>query len=368
MYYFDYASTTKPSTQVIDLYTKLLNDVFEHPDGNNKAGKLMLEAQKMITSSLQLNSPYEVIFTSGGTEANNLAIIGYAKNFTSSKHFITSKYEHSSADSCFKHLEALGHSVTYLNVTTDGQVDYDQLRQAITDNTVMISIMAVNNEIGTINCPQTIKQIIKDSGRDIVYMSDAVQAVGKVNYDYNHLDIITVSGHKLYAPKAIGAVIYRKPLKLVNTIYGGAQQEGIRPGTMCPCLSAVLAYAIKNEMVNLQATIEHTQLLTEQFVTYIENHPKAKLNVVPMASTVSVSFKTKAQSESLITVLNNMDIYASTRSACSKKLNVPSRTLSSIGLSIHEIDRSVRFSFSRNTDVAEINYLCSKLDHILEIY
>lgn len=368
MYYFDYASTTKPSKKNLDLYLKLLNDIYEHPDGNNKAGKLMVEAQNMIKASLQLNNDYEVVFTSGGTEANNLAIIGYAQNFTSKKHFITSKYEHSSVDSCFKHLEQRGHEVTYLDITDDGQIDYTQLEQSIKDNTVMISIMAVNNEIGTINDINKISSIISVTGQNIVYMADSVQAVGKVEYDYSKLDMMSISGHKLYAPKGIGAVIYRKDISLKNTIYGGQQQAGIRPGTICPSSSVVLGYALKTEMSQLDKTINYTNKITNSFVDFITNHPKAELNVMPMGSTVSVNFKTKALSESLIAVLNNMDIYASTRSACSKKLNVPSRTLSSLGLSVDKIDRSIRFSFSHNTTEKELEYLLTKLEHILEIY
>lgn len=368
MHYFDYASTTKPSPKNLELYTKLLSDVFEHPDGNNKAGKLMVEAQNIIKSSLQLNSSYEVIFTSGGTEANNLAIIGYAQNFTSSKHFITTSYEHSSVDSCFKHLETMGHEVTYLKIEKNGEIDYCQLENSIKDNTVMISIMAVNNEIGTINNEQKIKQIIANHNPQIIYMADCVQAVGKVKYDYSTLDIITLSGHKLYAPKGIGAVIYRKDIKLINTIYGGQQQNGVRPGTICPSSSVVLGVAVRTEMQHLDATIKKTTKLTNKFADFIEHHSKAELNVVPVGSTVSVNFKTKALSESLIAVLNNMDIYASTRSACSKKLNVRSRTLTSIGLSNDQIDRSIRFSFSHNTTEQEIDYLISKLDHVLAIY
>ncbi len=368
MYYFDYASTTKPSSKNLELLIKLLGDVYEHPDGNNKAAKLMNEAQNIIKTSLQLNNSYEVVFTSGGTEANNLAIIGYAQNFTSSKHFITASYEHSSVDSSFKHLEMLGHEVSYLKINKNGQIDYQQLENSIKDNTVMVSIMAVNNEIGSINDETKIRSIINKINPNIIYMSDCVQAVGKVNYDYSQLDILTVSGHKLYAPKGIGAVIYRKDIRLLNTIYGGQQQEGIRPGTICPSSCVVLSVAIRTEMQQLANTIAKTNKLTAKFVSFIDSHPKAELNVLPMGSTVSVNFKTKALSESLIAVLNNMEIYASTRSACSKKLNVPSRTLTSIGLSKDQIDRSIRFSFSHNTTEQEIDYLISKLNHVLEIY
>ncbi len=368
MYYFDYASTTKPSTKNLELYMKLLGDVYEHPDSSNKAGKLLDEAKKIILTSLQLNSDYEVVFTSGGTEANNLAIIGYAQNFTSKKHFITTKYEHSSVDSSFKHLETEGHEVTYLDINEDGQINYDQLENSIKSNTVMISIMAVNNEIGTKNDEKLIKSIIDKHNQNIIYMSDCVQAIGKVKTSYANYDIITVSGHKLYAQKGIGAVIYRKDINLQNIIYGGQQQDGIRPGTLCSASSVVLAVAIRSEMANIDNSISQTNRYVQRFKQFVESNPKAQFNVEPTTNIVSVNFKTKALSESLISVLNNMDIYASTRSACSKKLNVPSRTLTSIGLSQDKIDRSIRFSFSHETKLEEVEYLINKLEHVLEIY
>ncbi len=368
MYYFDYASTTKPSKKNLDLYLKLLSDVYEHPDSGNKAGKLLEEAKQIILTSLQLNNDYEVVFTSGGTEANNLAIIGYAQNFTSNKHFITTKYEHSSVDSSFKQLEKLGHEVTYLDIQANGEIDYNQLENSIKSNTVMISIMAVNNELGSKNDENLIKSIIDKHNHKIIYMSDCVQAIGKVKTDYANIDMLTVSGHKLYAQKGIGAVIYQKPINLQNIIFGGQQQDGIRPGTICSASSVVLAIAIRTEMNVLENSISQTNRCMKLFSEFIENHPKADFNVKPTTNIVSVNFKTKALSESLISVLNNMDIYASTRSACSKKLNIPSRSLTSIGLPIEKIDRSIRFSFSHETRLEEVQYLINKLEHVLEIY
>lgn len=368
MYYFDYASTTKPSGKNIELYSKLLGDVFEHPADGNKAEKLLCEAKRMILNSLQLNNSHKVIFTSGGTEANNLAIIGYAQSFTSKKHFVTTKYEHSSVDSSFKKLEDMGHVVTYLNITSDGIIDYQQLEDSLTDNTVLVSIMALNNEIGTINNELKIKQIVNSYNPNIIYMSDCVQAVGKINYEYNQLDILTISGHKLYAPKGIGAVIYKDSINLSNVIYGGAQQEGIRPGTLSVPSAVVLAVALKNEVDSLDETLRSVNERCNQFVEFITNHPKTALNVTPMSSIVSVCFKTKALSESIITVLNSKQIYASTKSACSRKLNVHSRTLTSIKLSGDKIERTIRFSFSHNTTKQEVDYLISALSEILEIY
>lgn len=368
MYYFDYASTTKPSEKNIELYSKLLADVFEHPADGNKADKLLSEAERIILNSLQLNNSHKVIFTSGGTEANNLAIIGYAQAFSSKKHFITTKYEHSSVDSSFKHLEDMGHQVTYLNVTTDGTVDYSELKSSLSENTVLVSIMAVNNEIGTVNDVRKIKDIIDNFNPNIIYMSDCVQAVGKINYDYNKLDLLTISGHKLYAPKGIGAVIYKDSINLSNVIYGGAQQGGIRPGTLSVASAVVLAVALQTEIKSLSETQKIVDERRNQFTDFITNHPKVELNVNPMSGIVSVCFKTKALSESIIAVLNSKQIYASTKSACSRKLNVHSRTLTSIKLSGDQIERTIRFSFSHNTTKEEVDYLISALTEILEIY
>lgn len=368
MYYFDYASTTQPSDKILSVYTKLLRDVYLHPEPTNNAGKLLVEASNMITTSLQLNNSYDVIFTSGGTEANNLAIIGYAQNFTSSKHFITSKYEHSSVYSSFKHLESQGHRVTYLNILENGQIDYQQLADEITENTVMVAIMAVNNELGTANDCDRIRKIIDSHEHNIIYFSDCVQAAGKLDYSYSNLDMITITGHKLYAPKGIGLLAYKRNIKLNNTIYGGQQQDGIRPGTICTASAVTLGYALKTEIGQLSDTIEHTKKLMNRFINFVMEHPKIELNCQPSCSIVSVNFKTKALSESIVSVLNGSDIYASTRSACSRKLNIPSRSLTSIGLSNEKVDRTIRFSFSHLSSLEDVEYLITKLTEILEIY
>lgn len=368
MYYFDYASTTKPSEKVLDLHFKLLNDIYLHPDGNNIAGKALNEAKEIIKQVLKLNNSYEVVFTSGGTEANNLAIIGYAQNFSSKKHFITSSYEHSSVHSCFKQLEKMGHDVTYLSIGKDGQIDYEVLESSLQQNTVMVSIMAVNNEIGSINSEEKISRIIKNFNSEIIYMADCVQAVGKIDYQFSNLDIITISGHKLYAPKGIGAVIYKNKLKLQRTIFGGEQQGGLRAGTICTASALTLAYSLKNEVENLDETQKHIKQVTRPFLEFVYEHPKIEFNVTPYSNIASVNFKTKALAESIIAVLNNKEIYASTRSACSKTLNVPSRTLSALGLNKQQIDRTIRFSFSHQTTKDEITYLIENLEEILKIY
>lgn len=367
MYYFDYASTTPVDDKYITLYSKLLKDAFLHPNGN-KVEQMDEEAKTIIRKSLKLNENYEVIFTSGGTEANNLAIIGFAQSFTSSKHFITTKYEHSSVYSSFKYLQQLGHSVTYLDIDRDGHINYDQLQESITDNTVLVSIMALNNEIGSVNDENKIEEIIKLTNPNCLYMSDCVQAIGKVDYDYSKLDMLTISGHKLYAPKGIGALVFKRSINIKRQIQGGEQQLGIRPGTHNVPVDVVMAVALKDAMINLDETITNYTKCLDKFTTFINEHPKTKLNVNCDSMVASVSFKTKALSESLIAVLNNRDIYASTRSACSVKLNKPSRSLSAIGLEQAEIDRTIRFSFGKDTKVSEVDYLIDEITKLLEIY
>ncbi len=368
MYYFDYASTTKPSQKNIDLYTKLLNDIFLHSDSDEKTMQIENEAKQMILSSLKLNNTYDVVFTSGGTEANNLAIIGYANAFGSKKHFITTKYEHSSVDSCFKHLEEQGHDVTYLNINKDGLVDLKQLESELTESTVLVSIMTVNNELGSKNDIAEIKKIINRQAPNCRLMADSVQSVGKTEVNYQDIDLITISGHKLYAPKWIGALIYKKDINLTNTIYGGQQQNGLRPGTNSVPLEVTLAFAVKTEMECLSESIKHTNEMLDVFAKFIESEDKLELNIPLQTTTASVCFKTKALSESIMTVLKANDIYASTRSACSVKLNIPSRSLTSIGLDKQAIDRTIRFSFSKYTTRDEVEYLIEKIKEIIAIY
>ncbi len=365
MYYFDYASTTKCSEANKKLYFNLLNDIFEHPIGNNKAAKLFNESKKLLLQSLKLNNDYEVIYTSGGTEANNLAIIGFAKSFTTKKHFITTNYEHSSVANTFKYLEKFGHDVTYLNIKSNGEICYTELENSITRNTVMISIMAVNNEIGALNNENKIRAIIEKTKSDIVYMTDAVQAIGKVNYNYAQLDIITLSAHKLYAPKGIGALIIKNNININNILYGGNQQHGIRPGTLDPNLCVVMSYAVKSIIEKMDDNIKVVNNLVQMFVDYVKSQPKLNLNCQPMTNIVSVSINVDALAESVIKMLNDQNIYASTRSACSQKTNKPSSTLLALGLTNEQIDRTIRFSFSHVTTTTEVEFLCQKINEVL---
>ncbi len=366
MYYFDYASTTKPSSESLKLYQKLSQDIFLHPEATNNSGKILSEAKSMILASLNLCNDYDVIFTSSGTEANNLAIIGFANNFSSKKHFITSEYEHSSVYNSFKYLQELGHEVTFLQIDSNGQINYKQLEREIREDTVLVSIMSVNNELGSVNDITKIKQIITRSNKQIIFLSDTVQAIGKVAIDYRLLDMLIVSSHKLYAPKGIGALIYKKSINIKPIMHGGVQQGGIRPGTNCQNLSTVLAVAIKREIT---ASIDNkVEELIGKFISYITSTPKLELNCQTESNIVSVNFKTKALSETILKLLLNNDIYASSRSACSKKLNVRSRSLQSIGLTNEQIDRTIRFSFSRYTTSLEVDYLIKQITKIINNY
>lgn len=363
MYYFDYASTTKPSPKNVEIYSKLLADHFLHSEDDNSSGKLIEECNEMLLSALQTTG--KVIYTSGGTEANNQGIIGFAKSFSSPKHFITTKYEHSSVHQAFKYLESIGHDVTYLDVDQSGVVDYQQLQKAIRKQTVLVSIMAVNNEVGSLNDVRKIRQVITDSGYSPKLMIDCVQVIGKVPIDYHLIDIITLSGHKLYAHKGIGAIIIKDDVSLQQIIYGGEQQDGFRPGSFCVASAATLAIAVREQVMNTADNQRKIKDNIDYFLQFIESNPRIKLNCPVTTNICSIFLDVSMQSESMVTYLKQHDIYVSSRSACSKKLNVPSRTLVALGMDNNQIDHSLRISFSANTTKEEIDYLQSKLSEIV---
>lgn len=364
MDYFDYISTTKPSKSNIELYSKLLNDVYFHGEEDNSAGQLLEESKQLLLGSL--NTTGSVVYTSGGTEANNLAILGFAKSFSSSKHFITTPYEHSSVSQAFKELERLGHQVTYLPIEANGQVDVNQLTKAITDQTVLVSIMAVNNELGSINDPLIIRQAITNSTYSPKLMMDCVQAVGKVSISYDLIDIITISGHKLYAPKGVGAVIFKDNVKINSIAFGGTQQDYYRPGTFSVPLATVLSVAVREQIKAIDTNNHIINQRISKFIQFVESTDKITINCPIQTSVVSVRLAISMQSESVVTHLKQLGIIVSSRSACSKKLNVPSPALSAIGLNIEQIDHSLRISFSSLTTEKEVNNLINQLKKLIE--
>ena len=254
MIYFDNASSTRPLKECLDAFYVSSSESFYNPNSiHAPAMKLFNEINRIkenFLKKLKLDSTYEVIFTSGASESNNLAILGYAlKNRNRGNKVITSKIEHESVLEVFKYLEKIGFNVTYLNVNQNGEIDINEFKEAIDKNTILVSIMGVNNEVGNVLNITEIKEVIKAYPKCVLH-SDLAQTLGKEKFDFSLLDMFTISAHKIYGIKGIGALIKKKKVMLEPLIHGGGQENGLRSGT--------LDYpSIVSFNVSLNYTIDH---------------------------------------------------------------------------------------------------------------
>ena len=236
MIYFDNASSTRPNKEALDLFVKASMDDFSNPNSIHRLGmknynEINRIKDKML-KSLKLDSTYEIIFTSGATESNNLAIRGYClKNKNRGNKIITTNIEHKSVLNVFKYLETQGFNVVYLSCKEDGTLDLDELKNEIDKNTILVSIMGVNNEVGTILDIPSVSKIVKNFPKCVLH-SDCAQTCGKANFDYKNCDMITISAHKIYGIKGIGLLVKKKKIALEPIVYGGNQENGLRSGTM----------------------------------------------------------------------------------------------------------------------------------------
>jgi cysteine desulfurase len=366
--YLDYNASTPLAPEVIASMQPLLNDYYGNPSALHWAGKPVKEylhiAREQI-SALIGGSPGEIIFTSGGSEANNLALKGYYfKNRNKGNHIITSKIEHPAIINPCKFLEEIGARVTYVGVDRYGRVIPEEIEKAITKDTILISIMHSNNEVGTL---QPIKEIGRMAERyGITFHTDASQSVGKVPLDVNELkvDMLTIAGHKLYAPKGIGALYVKEGIELEPLIHGAGHENGLRAGTENTLLAVGLGKACeiaRNQVENnkiKELTVYFAEKLTQVFGDNIvlNGHPDERL-----PNTLNVCFVNKIGQDLLDRI---PDLAASTGSACHagrielstvlKEMQVPEE----VGMG------AIRFSLGRFTTQVEIDQV---IDSLIEI-
>lgn len=372
--YLDNSATTKCMGEAKDIFVKLLLEDYGNPSSMHTKGveaeKYIKEAKEKIAKNIK-SDVKEIYFTSGGTESNNLAIIGTAMaNKRAGKHVITSAIEHPSVINPFKYLEEEGFRVTYLPVDENGIVVLKELEDAICEDTILVSIMYVNNEIGSVQPVEKIAEIIKNKNRNTLYHVDAIQAFGKYRIypKKQGIDMLSVSGHKINAPKGVGFIYINEKVKIKPLILGGGQQKGMRSGTENTAGDAALGVAVEKSYENLSEKIDRLYELKEFFVDEIKKIEGTNINGLTGRESaphiVSVSFK-DVRSEVLLHALESKNIYVSAGSACSSNKPAPSRTLQAIGLAPELIESTVRFSFSFETTKEEIDYCLEGLKEIL---
>lgn len=371
--YMDYAATTPTDARVLGAMQPYFSDKFGNPSSIYALGresKAAVEAAREKAAKLINAKPEEIVFTSGGTESNNFALNGILQaNANKGNHIITSKIEHHAVLEPCHFLEKYGFQVTYLNVDKNGLVDPDDVRKAITNKTVIISIMHANNEIGTIQPIAEISRIAKEKG--VHFHTDAVQTVGAVEVDVEKMgvDLLSASAHKLYGPKGVGALYIRKGTKIFPFIRGGGQERNRRastenvPGIVGFGKAAEIAKAEMNERD------AHIVPLRDKLLKGImEKIPEVVLNGHPerrLTKNINVSIK-YIEGESMLLNLDMEGICASTGSACSSGTLDPSHVLLAIGLSHEMAHGSIRFTLGKENTEAEVDYVLDVFPKIVE--
>lgn len=372
--YLDNSATTRCSERAKDLMVKILTEDYGNPSSLHRMGKTaedyIKDAKNKIAKTLKADEK-EIIFTSGGTEANNMALIGGAfANQRAGKHIITTALEHASVAAPLSFLEEQGFEVTCLGVDGDGLVSLTELEQAVRSDTILVSMMMVNNEIGAVEPIAEAAAVIKAKNPGTLFHVDAIQAYGKYRIFPKKMgiDLLSVSGHKIHAPKGTGFLYIRDKVKVAPLIYGGGQQHGMRSGTENVPGAAALGEAAAEIYENFEEKTAHMYDLKEQFiqgVTQIEGVTvNGRTGRESAPSIVSVSIA-GVRSEVMLHSLEEEGIYVSAGSACSSNKPSVSRTLKSIRLPKDLLESTIRVSFCVDTTEEEVDYAVEKFKEII---
>ena len=378
--YLDNSATTRCSDRACQLMVDLLTKDYGNPSSLHMKGieaeRFVETAKKKIAKTLRV-SEKEIIFTSGGTESNNLAIIGAAMaNRRAGNHIITTSIEHASVENPMEFLKEQGFDITYLSVDENGIISLEELEEAVTEQTILVSMMQVNNEIGAIEPVAEAAELIKKKNPATLIHVDAIQSYGKM-YIYPKklgIDMLSVSGHKINGPKGSGFLWVKEKTKLKPLILGGGQQKGMRSGTENVPAIAGLGEAAEEIYENLDEKRAHLYGLKQRFIDGIEKlegtHVNGKTGEDSAPHIVSVSFE-GIRSEVLLHSLEDRGIYVSPGSACSSNNHAGkqkgSRTLRNIHLKENLLDSTLRFSFSVHTTEEEIDYALEVLGELLPV-
>ena len=378
--YLDYAATTPMDPRVIEEFNKQMKENYGNSSSlhamGQKSAKTLNISRETIASLINAERN-DIFFTSSGTESDNISLLGVARrNKSRGNHIITSNIEHHAVINTCHHLEKQGFEITYLPVDNQGLIDVKQLEESITDNTILISIMFANNEIGTIEPIKEIGTIAKK--HDIIFHTDAVQAFGKIPIDVNELniDLLSATAHKLYGPKGTGMLFIRnKGLRsgwgkyIEPIMFGGGHEREMRPSTVNVPGIAAFAKAVElakeeifteiNRQIKLRDKIVKIVLETIQD-SYLNGHPTLRL-----PNNVNLGFK-YIEGESIVLDLDLVGIAASTGSACSSKSLEPSHVLLAIGLSPQDAHGSLRVSLGRFALEEDINYFLEQLPLVIK--
>lgn len=375
--YLDNSATTKVTENVAELVCKIMTNDYGNPSSMHNKGfeaeKYVRVARETFAGILKV-SEKEIYFTSGGTESDNMAIIGSAMaNKRRGMHIITTSIEHPAVLESFEFLKEQGFRVTYLPVDKYGRVDVEELKNALCPETILVSVMYVNNEIGAVEPISQIGKIIKEYNKDIVFHVDAVQGFGKYKiFPYKeNIDLLSISSHKIHGPKGVGVLFVKDKTRIVPTVFGGGQQKGMRSGTENVPGIAGMALAATDIYKNFDKNIDNMYSLKEYFINEASKIDGTIINGCTGRDSaphiVSISFKGIAKSEVLLHALEDKGIYVSSGSACASNKPAISSTLSAIGVDRELLTSTIRFSFSEMTTKEELEYTIGALNELLPV-
>jgi len=373
--YLDNNATTRVAPEVIEAMMPYLLEHYGNPSSMHRfggeAGRGLAEARDKVAAMVGAGASREVIFTAGGSESDNLAIMGTLRSYPDKKHVITSAVEHPAVLGLCRDLETRhGYEVDFIGVDADGQLDLDELRGKLRDDTAVVSIMAANNETGVLFDCAAIGEIVKERGS--VFHVDAVQAAGKLPLDVEQLtmvDMLSISGHKLHAPKGVGALYVRKGTRLRPLIVGGHQERGRRAGTenvaSCVALGAACELAEKyrgDEDSRVRALRDR---LEEKVLPAVPDCRRNGVKDERLPNTSNISFD-YIEGEGILLLLDRAGIAASSGSACTSGSLEPSHVLKAMGVPFISAHGSIRFSLSRYNTESEIDYVAAVVPRIVE--
>ena len=374
--YFDNSATTKVFDCVRDIVVKTMTEDYGNPSAKHKKGmeaeQYVRRAAAQIAKTLKVHEK-EILFTSGGTESNNMALIGTAMaNHRAGKHLITTRIEHASVYNPMAWLEQQGFEVTYLGVDEQGHISLEELRKAIRPDTILVSVMHVNNEIGAIEPVEEIGAMLHEVNPSILFHVDAIQSYGKLQIRPKkaQIDLLSASGHKIHGPKGVGFLYIDQRVKIHPLIYGGGQQRDLRSGTENVPGIAGLGAAAEEIYRNHEEKMERLIGLKDYFISLIGEIPEAVVNSLPgkegAPQIVSVSFS-GVRSEVLLHALEDKGIYVSSGSACSSNHPAISGTLKAVGVKRELLDSTLRFSFGMFNTREEADYTIDMLKELLPV-
>ncbi len=372
--YLDNSATTRCSARAKDLMVRILTEDYGNPSSLHNKGKeaedYIRTAREQIARTLKIDGR-ELVFTSGGTESNNMALIGGAlANRRNGRHIITTGIEHASVLAPLDYLKELGYEITYLSVDENGQISLDELREAVREDTVLVSIMMVNNEIGALEPVEAAAKLIKEKNPGTLFHVDAIQAYGKFRIYPKRwgIDLMSVSGHKIHAPKGTGFLYIADRVKVKPVIYGGGQQKGLRSGTENVPGVAALGAAAAEAYEDFESKTERMYALRERFIKGVAEiegvtvNGKTDQDCAPHIVNISIR---DVRSEVMLHSLEEYGVYVSAGSACSSNKPAPSRTLQEIGLSKSAVASAIRISFCAETTEEEVDYAVEKMKEII---